>query len=124
MIKINNVSVTYKNYYLNIRFDYKQTIVLSLLLLSLLIDHITTRIGLINGFYEINSNVIFLMNNNLWFITDLFITFSLYVTSMYLSSFFNHNYARVFYLLPVITILLRLFVCFNNIFILLTLLTL
>ena len=65
MIKISNLTVTYQNINLNIRLDYKQIILLSLLLLSLFTDHITTHMGISNGFYEMNSNVIFLINNNL-----------------------------------------------------------
>ena len=121
MIKIINLSVSYQNINLNLRLDYKQVILLSLLLFSLLTDHITTHIGISNGLHEMNSNVIFLINNNLWLITDLFINFALFITPIFLSSFFDHSYIRVFYLFPVITVVMRLLVCFNNITLLLTL---
>jgi hypothetical protein len=121
MLKISNSLVSYQNINLNIRLDYKQIILLSLLLLSLFTDHITTHIGISNGLHEINSNVIFLINNNLWLITDLFITFALFATPIFLSSFFEDNYIRVFYLFPVITVVIRLFVCLNNISLLLSL---
>jgi hypothetical protein len=113
--------VSYQNINLNFRLDYKQLILLSLLLLSLFVDHITTHIGISNGLHEMNSNVIFLINNNLWLITDLIITFALFFTPILVSSLFDQDYMGVFYLFPVISVLVRLFVCINNISLLLTL---
>ena len=71
------------------RTDYKQATLLSLLLIVMLFDHTTTLIGISNGLYETNLNVTFLINNGLWFITDLIVTLILFIIPLSLSSYFD-----------------------------------
>jgi hypothetical protein len=104
----------------NIKTHYRQVLLLSLLLSSLFIDHFTTHVGISNGLYETNSNVIYLINNNLWLITDLLITFLIFYFPIFIKSFYNNNHIIILYLLPITATILRFFVCINNILLLLT----
>jgi hypothetical protein len=102
------------------RIDYKQVTLLSSLLIVMFFDHITTLIGLSNGLYETNLNVVFLINNGLWFITDLIVTIIMFIIPLLLSSYFDPSSKKIIQLFPVIAITIRLSVCFNNVALLLT----
>jgi len=102
------------------RTDYKQATLLSLLLIVMFFDHTTTLIGISNGLYETNLNVVFLINNGLWFITDLIVTLILFIIPLSLSSYFDPFSRRVIYIFPAIAITIRLSVCFNNVALLLS----
>ena len=102
------------------RTDYKQATLLSLLLIVMYFDHITTLIGISNGLYETNLNVVFLVNNGLWFITDLIVTIIMFIIPLLLSSYFDPSSKKVIQLFPVIAITIRLSVCFNNVALLLS----
>ena len=83
-------------------------------------DHTTTLIGVSVGLYETNLNVVFLINNGLWFITDLIVTLILFIIPLLLSSYFDPFSRRVIYIVPVMAIIIRLSVCFNNVALLLS----
>ena len=110
------------NIFINIfnKADYKQTTLLSSLLIVMFIDHTTTLIGISNGLYETNLNVVFLINNGLWFITDLIVTIIMFIIPLILSSYFDPSSKKVIQLFPVIAITIRLSVCFNNVALLLS----
>ena len=100
--------------------DYKQATLISLLLIVMFFDHITTLIGISNGLYETNLNVVFLINNGLWFITDLIVTSIMFIIPLVLSSYFDPSSKKVIQLFPVIAITIRLSVCLNNVALLLS----
>ena len=110
------------NLFINIfnKADYKQATLLSSLLIVMFIDHTTTLIGISNGLYETNLNVVFLINNGLWFITDLIVTIIMLIIPLLLSSYFDPSSKKVIQLFPVIAITIRLSVCFNNVALLLS----
>ena len=103
------------------KINNRQLLLLSSLLAIMLFDHYTTYLGLSQGLYESNASVIFLINNNIWLILDLFITLLLFLIPLSLSLYLNDAHVKLIYIMPIITLLLRSAVCYNNIILILSL---